>query len=216
MVKNTIIAVSLLTLVLAGSAQSVTIGNGPPNQTGGSDLNGFLEADNFSLATPSLLNQVTYWSLQTNAADYAGTTAWGIYSDAAGSPGSALFSGSAVATGVATGNTTLGLNEFMYSFSLAVPLASGNYWLVLHNGPTGTIPVTDYYWAWSSNAGNSQSNDLLAPAWVGNDAELAFQLTLTAASNAVPDSGRTLGLFGMGLCALAFAQGARRSAPKST
>ena len=214
MVRITIVAVVAITLALVGPARSTTIGNGPPNQSGGSDLNAFLEADNFSLGASSLLSQITYWSLQSSAADYAGTTAWGIYSDAAGSPGGALFSGNTAATGVATGNTAFGLNEFMYSFNVSVTLGAGNYWLVLHNGPNGSIPATNYYWAWSSNSGNSQSNDPLAPGWVGNAAEFAFQLDVTAATNGVPESGGTLGLLGVVLGAMALAQRVRRSVPQ--
>ena len=84
MFKNTIIAISLLTLALVGSTQSAPIGNGPPSQTGGSDLNAPLEADNFSLGSATTLSQVTYWTLQNTPADYAGSTDWGIYSDVAG------------------------------------------------------------------------------------------------------------------------------------
>jgi hypothetical protein len=186
--KNTILAVSLLAFGLAGSAGAAIIGNGPPNQTGGSDLNAFLEADNFTLGGSFTITQIKYWSLQNTLSDYAGTTDWGFYTDASGVPGTALFSGNTVAAGVATGNTTQGLNEFAYTFPVNVVLGPGNFWLVLHNGPSNNIPGTTYYWAWSSDTGNSQSMDVVTmsnapviglnpPIWSGNFTELAFELT---------------------------------------
>jgi hypothetical protein len=185
LLKNLVVAVSMMALALSGAASASIIGNGPPNQTGGSDLNAFLEADNFSLGNQAHIVTVQYWTLQVDSTDYAGTTQWGFYKDASGMPGStAVVSGNTVAAGSATGNTTLGLNEFSYIFSVNVTLAPGNYWLVLHNGPSSTIPSTNYYWAWSSDSGDSQSADLsLAPPiqWAGNASELAFQLTGTIA-----------------------------------
>src|SRR5258708_3322802 len=116
------IQVAIFALALAGTAQSATIGNGPPNQTGGSDLNGFLEADTFTLASSTTISQISFWTLQGSLADYAGSTYWAFYSNAAGSPGSAITSATPVLTGVATGNTTLGLNEFAYQIPVNVSL----------------------------------------------------------------------------------------------
>jgi len=208
--KNTILAVSLLAFGLAGSALAATIGNGPPNQTGGSDLNAFLEADDFTLASGFTFTQIKYWSLQNTLSDYSGTTYWGFYSDASGVPGTALYSGNAVATGVATGNTTQGLNEFAYTFSVNAVLGPGTYWLVLHNGPSNSIPNTMYYWAWSSDTGNSQSMDVTQgnapiigpnpPIWSGNFTELAFELTATPG---VPEPA-SMSLVGGGLLAAWF------------
>jgi hypothetical protein len=218
--KNTILAVSMLAFGLAASAQAATIGNGPPNQTGGSDLNAFLEADNFSLGGSFTITQIKYWSLQNTLADYAGTTDWGFYTDASGVPGTALFSGNTVAAGVATGNTTQGLNEFAYTFPVNVVLGPGNFWLVLHNGPSNNIPNTTYYWAWSSDTGNSQSMDVVQmanapviglnpPTWSGNFTELAFELTAT--QNGVPEP-TSLALVGGGLFAAWFVR--RKTAAK--
>jgi hypothetical protein len=171
--------IALCALALAGSAESAVIGNGPPNQSGGSDLNSFLEADKFSLANILTISKIAFWTLQGTPADYAGTTFWGIYNDVAGSPGTAIASGNPALIGTPTGNTTFGLSEFSYQVTVNVTLAVGTYWLVLHNGPANTIPATNYYWAWAADAGNSKSRDIAllpAAAWVGNSSALAFQL----------------------------------------
>jgi hypothetical protein len=103
-------------------------------------------------------------------------------------------------TGTATGNTTFGLNEFSYQFVVSFTLSPGTYWLVLHNGPTNTIPSTNFYWAWESGvSGNSQSQDLSVPSpWVANDAALAFQLTSDL--TAVPEPA-SMCMVGSGLLA---------------
>lgn len=172
----------IFSLALAGTARATFIvGNGPPDQSGGSDMNAFLEADSFVLLNASHVSNIRFWSLQVDSTDYAGSTFWAIFSDASGVPGSPLFSGSRVLTGVADGNTAFGMNEFRYQFPVSFDLSAGTYWLVLHNGPPNTQPATNFYWAWASDSGNSQSDDLSLPLnWVGNDAALAFQIAAQA------------------------------------
>lgn len=165
---------------LAGNAcASVVVNNGPPNQTGGSDANSFLEADNFTLAAASTnLNLVRFWALQSIAADYTGSISWSINQNSGGSPGASVASGSANPLGVATGVAALGFFEFSYQFAINATLAAGNYWLVLHNGPNNAQPGGDFYWEWSSDQGNSMNFDLTSSpsSWTSNLAELAFQL----------------------------------------
>jgi hypothetical protein len=178
--KKSIFAVSALGLLMCGAAHAGIIGNGPPNQSSGSDLNAFLEADDFVIATATAhITQIRFWALASSPADFAGSVDWAFYSNLAGFPNATVVSGNASATGTATGNTTFGLNEFSYTLGVNASLTTGTYWLVLHNGPSNTLPATSFYWAWSNgDAGNSASLDLSAgPPWVGNSAELAFELT---------------------------------------
>jgi hypothetical protein len=177
--KTTVVAVSAMALMFIGAAQAGIIGNGPPNQSGGSDLNSFLEADNFVIANPgAFITQIRFWALESDPSDFAGSVDWAFYSDLGGAPNVPLVSGNAVATGTATGNTTFGLNEYSYAFGINTFLTPGAYWLALHNGPSNTLPATNFYWAWSNgDAGNSVSYDLAGGGpWVGNSAELAFEL----------------------------------------
>jgi PEP-CTERM motif len=172
-----VICLTVFTLALAGTAEATILFSAPPNQSGGSDLNAFLEGDSFVLAAPSIILQVEFWSLQADASDYSGSIYWEIDSNNSGVPGTAIDSGTPTPTGTPTGNTAFGLNEFVYQWNVNTILAPGTYWLVLHNGPTNTIPSTTFYWEWSADTGNSQSQDLsVAPAWVANDAALAFEL----------------------------------------
>jgi hypothetical protein len=111
-----------------------------------------------------------------------------------------VYSGSAAATGAATGNSVFGLDEYLYSFDLnAILSPNTTYWLELHNGPDNTDPSlggSTFYWETSNaNAGDSQSAFLTSPtAWSSNLDELAFQ------ANAVPEP-TTITLIGAGLLA---------------
>jgi hypothetical protein len=196
---KSIIFISALALLTSGIAQAGIIGNGPPNQSGGSDLNSFLEADDFAVVSPTAhFIQIRFWALAASPSDFAGTVDWAFYSDLAGFPNVSVLSGNAPATGTPTGNTTFGLNEYSYTLGLNATLTTGTYWLVLHNGPSNAQPATTYYWAWSNgNAGNSANLDLSSgPPWVGNSAELAFELT----TDAVPEPA-SMSLVGGGMVA---------------
>jgi len=201
-----IFAAAIFAGLASAAGATIVVDNGLPNQSGGSDLNSFLGADDFTLGASTLLNLVRFWSVQGDATDYAGSIEWSIRQDSSGAPGAVSASGSATPTGVATGNTTFGLPEFRYEFGIGVTLAAGNYWLVLHNGPNNAQPSTTFYWAWSSDASNSNSNsqnfDLANPAqgWTGNFAELAFQLEARSV-NPAPEPASIV-LVGVGMAAM--------------
>jgi len=195
------ISTLIFSLALAGTAEaSFIVGNGPPDQSGGSDMNAFLEADNFAILAPTTISQIHFWTDQVDSTDYAGSTYWAIYSDASGIPGSPLFSGTPVLTGTDDGAGAFSLEQFDYTIPVNITLGVGAYWLVLHNGPTNAIPTTTFYWAWESGvSGNSQSDDLSLPtSWAANDSALAFQLTGDPAS--APEPATTC-LVGGGLLA---------------
>src|ERR1700675_1782721 len=83
-----IIATALFAGLASSAGASVVVNNGLPNQSGGSDMNEFLEADDFTLGAASTsLNLVRFWSLQVDASDYAGSIEWSIRQDATGVPG---------------------------------------------------------------------------------------------------------------------------------
>ena len=178
MLKRSLFTTLAVVMLFSTARANTIITNGPPNSSGGSDLNAFLEADNFLVVDPSVrILEVRFWALETSPADFAGSVDWAIYSNSGVLPGVSLFSGNASATGVATGNTTLGMDEYDYRFGVDVTLGTGSYWLVLHNGPSNAQPATNFYWAWSSDSGNSVSQDLsVDPAWAGNSASFAFEL----------------------------------------
>ena len=178
--KKSLIGTFVLVLLTGVMAHASVIVSQPPDQSGGSDMNAFLEADTFTIAPASVeWRQLTFWALQSSPADYTGSIDWAFYSDLSGAPNTSLFSGNASPVGTVTGNTALGLNEYVYTLPIDVTLGTGTYWLVLHNGPSGTVPATSFYWEWSNgSAGNSVSWDIAGGGpWAGNSAALAFQLS---------------------------------------
>ncbi len=188
-----------LALALTMSLQASIIGNGPPNQSGGSDMNVVLNADSFVLSGASTISQIAFWTLQVDPTDYGGSTYWGIYTDSAGSPNTVVASGNPVLVGAVTGNTTFGLAEYSYSFSVNVALGPGTYWLGLHNGLLSAQPSTSYYWAWKADTGGSKYQDLpVGGPWVPNSSALAFELTSTLVGVPEPAS---LCLTGAGILA---------------
>jgi PEP-CTERM motif len=210
---KSLLLLTLMGLTAAGVSRADIFYSAPPNQSGGSDLNGFLEADDVTFVVPVVLNGLKFWSLQGTAGDYAGSIAWFINANAApGVPGASLFSGSATPVGVPTGNSAFGFSEFSYSFPIAASLGAGTYWVVLHNGPVNTLPATDFFWEWSNgNSGNSQFQDLSVPntPWLSNFAETALQVDGVPELDGVPEPSSML-LLGTGVLALGFARGRRK------
>ena len=159
---------------------AAAIFSAPPNLSGGTDMNGNLVADSFTLASSATITQIQFWALQDNLASYTGSIFWSINTNSGGLPGSAILSGTASAVAASTGSSAFGLNEFIYSFNTNGTLAAGTYWLELHNGPTNAIPGTNMFWENSNaNSGNSQTKDLSLPAqpFVANFTSLAFALS---------------------------------------
>jgi hypothetical protein len=189
-------------VVATGVSRAGVVYSAPPNQSGGSDANGFLEADDIEIAVPTRLGIFNFWTFQTSAADYTGFIEWSLRSDSGGMPGASVISATTPATFVSTGKTAFGLSEFVYTFATDITVNPGRYWLVLHNGPNTAIPPTNFFWEWSNgNAGDSLSQDLALPnqPWLGNFAELALQV------QDIPEPGSLL-LSAVGLLGICLAR----------
>jgi hypothetical protein len=187
--------------------------NGPPNQQNGNEMTQWIQAEDFSVATAMTLGGVNFWDIESPGTSYQGQIAWGIYSDAGGSPGTLLASGAAIGGAVTRTfiqHGVLGIyDEYSESFNITPFALTGGttYWIGLHNGPLTFQTRSEFYWETTNPNASFTGHELIAPftgGWSDNGGQHAFQLL------AVPEPS-TWALLGLGICAL-FCVGWRRSA----
>ena len=188
---------------------ALLVDNGIPSLSNpvGSNLSDTQQGQDFYLASTTSLTSVRFWTLEMSSLDYLNSIFWEIRTNASGTPGNTVIaSGTANPTRTATTAISVGgtnFNQNQNDFNVNVNnLASGFYWLTLHNGALSSNTFTDFYWsAADANATAHAGQEMgLNPAtsWYTNDQELAFQLYGT--STATPEPG-TLGLVGLSLVA---------------
>ncbi|HUQ90112.1 MAG TPA: PEP-CTERM sorting domain-containing protein [Bryobacteraceae bacterium] len=199
-----------LLLLLPAPAYSATIyDNGPPNQADGSEITGFVQAEDFTLAASSTFDSIRFWTLE-DATSFSGSILWWIYSDNNGEPDSILFSGTGVPEREPTLLTGLSLAEYLNRLSIpSVTLAPGTYWLALHNGPISNGEGAQMFWETADpNASVNFGQELGLPegTWTSNSLEHSFQL----ANSDIPEPGTMM----LGITALAAFAAARRRMSK--
>lgn len=209
-------ALALQFSAAAGAAVLYSNGGVEASPGGGSGMNEYNQAADFTLGGASNLTGITFFNLESAAADYAGSIFWRIVGNLGGAPddGNVIGSGTASPTRTGLGAGPLGLNVVQNDFAISVlGLAAGTYWLELHNGPLGSTGFTDFYWAMSnSSGGNDRDYDLIGGGpWLSNSSEHAFNVLGERVTTPppVPVPGTiVLTLAGMGLLAARRRRGA--------
>jgi hypothetical protein len=117
--------------------------NGAPDQSDGSNITGFVAADDFILDSAVTLTGGTFWSspnFDPFTSQFSCTIGWAIHADRGGTPCTILFSGSDSSPVLTdTGVQIFGTEEWRIVFSLgSLNLGPGTFWLVLHEGALGT------------------------------------------------------------------------------
>ncbi len=194
------IALALLVLLTAPAARAqvvTTFDNGLPQLAPGNDMSFFIQAEDFSLTSATVLNGVRFWSSEASPSAYRGSLTWWIYANNGGTPGQVLATATTSAvTRTDTGRTTFiegtAFSEVLNEFSLPdVSLASGSYWLGLHNGAPDDISGTDMLWSPAAANNTVAGREDVFPfgdsfTSTDNGAEHAFQVS---GITAVPEPG---------------------------
>lgn len=175
---------AVVLLIAIATANAATIyQNGAPNLDSGNEMTSRLQAEDFVLNEANSLTGVRFWAFYYNdfASGYLGSVAWGIYSDSNGQPGGVLFSGLVTpALSAGSENCCAGIAAELQFGLPNISLASGTYWLVLHNGPTSRTSNEDFYWqttdANSSVRGMEQTAPFGQSVWQNTNQEHAFEL----------------------------------------
>jgi len=203
---------AILSLASAAAAGAPFYMNGLPNMDSGNEMTSRIQAEDFTLNEAMTLTGVRFWAFYYTdlAAGYLGTVEWTIHEGGGGQPGTALFFGLATPT-VSSGasNCCDGIPALLEFALPDVPLASGTYWLALHNGPvTGTGDENFYWQTTAANAtasGLEQATPFGSSSWTNTNLEHAFELDGAAPSASaigeIPEPG-TFYLAGFAVLAL--------------
>lgn len=169
-----------LALGVSSTTYAATVVSNLPNQVSGTNMSYAQVADNFTLGFDINLTDIRFWSVQSDVSDYSGTVFWAIHSNAAGSPGVVVFSGTAAPVATPTGlSTGFGYAEYTFDFAAAGLLTAGDYWLSLQNSALGSTIETEMLWETSSGgtAPTGQYVDFTSNlGWIDSGNEHAFQI----------------------------------------
>ena len=152
------ITVMLATILVAGSTSTnaeIVFDNGEPTiYSGGDDIRGWVQADDFVSAKDIFLTGSHFWTLEEDNQIWDGTLEYFIFADNDGMPGPVISSGDGQSVQKnATGRVTPSATEYEYSFEFDTSVslvANETYWFGLHLD-TGYPIDFDYWFSWSTS-----------------------------------------------------------------
>ena len=140
----------------------------------------FVQAEDFAFSSSTFFNGITFWSAEVSP--FVGTVAvdWTVFTDASGTPGSVLFSGTANSARTFVGFDIFGDEVWRNDLAISnVTVGPGTFWLGLHQG----ADFNDRAFFWATTVPNSTATGQEQAGGTGpfadNFQEHAFALTAT-------------------------------------
>lgn len=196
---------ALATLASSGFAYT-WYDNGGPNLVDGNEMSAWSQSEDLPFDSGDNFNRLVFWTLEDPSAVFSTVSIKFSFDDGAGNPDfvGVDYMDSALTSHTATGNTFLGLNEFMnvVDFASVGESGTGIFHMELFANETSN-PNHDFqgiYWETTNangtntgreSAGNTRNN------WVDNGNEHAFRLE----NNVVPEPA-SMAVLGLGALAL--------------
>ena len=165
-------ATMTMTVAAVNDAPVVTLSFNAPvidqsalDVSSGHNISSFVQSNNFTVSGPTTLNRFTVFLAESTVATagtfegFGGTLSFAVYRDnGSGLPGTLISTGSDTApVATDTGLDLGGRDLFQFVVNLGgIALASGNYWLALHEGAwLSPTDGTDIFWSRSANDTNN-------------------------------------------------------------
>jgi hypothetical protein len=197
---RTVLALGALTTLASTSFGYVWYDNGGPNQVSGNEMSAWTQSEDVPFDAGNSFNRLVFWTIESG--DLLSTVSINIsFDDGSGNPGfiAVSFLNTALTSRTATGNTVVGLTEYMNVVDFASVPESGtgifHMELLANEAANPNHDALGIYWETTNANGTNKGRESFHSTrdnWFDNGQEHAFRLENTLVPE--PASFAVLGL----------------------